>query len=298
MCVAYVRIISVKRWSIYFLLSVSTIAIGYEAEATFPSKSVEPAFAQTIPVLARSDAKTNADEPAFVPEFTNIRTPEIDGIDLTQGDLRSCAVQPGRKWLALYQDRGKYFLERRKVNYGKWEDDAWGGYFPMRYKNDDTSLFVIQDTGKIKPGQVATYLVKSDYFTDGEKSSGTQIIHEGVDAPYKRIISVGDTTYTLRTVQATDANNDKVIAILLENGTSRQFIFSDDFRHCYLGDIAWIGDLDHDGKIDLALEYPPVNGDGVTTVLYISSLAKPGDMVTPYAVYHPISARQCPQSQR
>lgn len=116
--------------------------------------------------------------------------------------------------------------------------------------------------------------------------------------PYLKILSFHGLEYRLRSVRASDVDHINVVALVLDDGKLIQPLQIYYFDNRVLGDLVWVGDLDNDRKVDLLLRYYPVNGDGVTEVLYLSSAAEENQLVAPSATYYPIESRHCPEVEK
>gem|GEM_PF-4458005 len=241
----------------------------------------------------------------FEPELTGITEPETPKSNLAHNDLRQCSKNTGLKWVALLKVSGVYRTEAPNINYCPWEEDAWGGYYPIKYKQDDSTLFIFENNGLIKPGPTETVLdnlmlnqghsaSRSD---TAEADSDKFYLIRDDDSSYIKNIDLENRHYKLRSARVTDINEQPSLALVLEWEGTIQPLRLYELDQRLLGNIVWLGDLDNDKKLDMLIQYFPVNGDGVTEILYLSSPASKGQLVSPYAIYKPVDSRQCPQSQ-
>lgn len=119
-----------------------------------------------------------------------------------------------------------------------------------------------------------------------------EVRNDGLNG-YLQTVIFEDTTYKFRIASATNSDGSRSNVFLIESNGLTQFILEHDTDQRTFGDILWMGDLDNDLRLDLLFSYPPINGDGMTATLYISSLARRGELFRPYATYFPRDSRQC-----
>src|SRR5437764_13719281 len=96
----------------------ATLAIGISATWLFLFRQNTSELKQyRSERITEENAKTQmaVTSDDFVPEFTDIDIPELPELSLNHADLRTCTADRGRRWLALFKVKDRYFLENRRI---------------------------------------------------------------------------------------------------------------------------------------------------------------------------------------
>lgn len=292
-----------KRWTVKLFAFSLSLVIG-AAIASF-GLSIWRSVPPTQDINNNLSDPESTDSQAarvFEPEFFNITIPEASTNELNAADLRSCKIDKTKKWLALFKRNDRYTLERPQVAYGQWGQDAWGGFFPLEFKEKEKSILVFNGTDSLTTGDVKTIFLAWNawpfYLDESQQSDlympefANEVKNDDLNG-YRQTVMFEDTLYRFRIASATNSYGSRSNVFLIESNGLTQFILEHDTDQRTFGDILWMGDLDNDSRLDLLFSYPPINGDGMTTILYVSSFASKGELFRPYATYFPRGSRQC-----
>jgi hypothetical protein len=184
------------------------------------------------------------------------------------------------RWLALTTGKDGTSLRERTISLDKPEHDDFGLYYSVNLENKKYVDFLVSDTGELKAGPAIS--IKLGDYPGGRvfASNPVQIDLSGRNYKISEIPTSGDYR-----------RNDEVL--VLEQGPIRQVLFYFDERS--LGEavspvfgstLHWVGDIDGDERLDFIVSNGDMNGGGESRILFISSIAKPGEMVRAYAYVH------------
>jgi hypothetical protein len=108
---------------------------------------------------------------------------------------------------------------------------------------------------------------------------------------YRKEIKIGDRVWTLRVargIKNDDRKNVPMLVLVVESESDKQIIWYRSLSEGIsdnAGWLEWAGDMDGDGLLDLQQSFYETNDGTQTSILYLSSLAKNGEFVRPYAFF-------------
>jgi hypothetical protein len=238
---------------------------------------------------------TAIDNPPFAPEFENVNIPDEEDKakpyrqlllswngDVTIGE---CEIPPIRikNWMVLFRRGHKYTLEKRRVGFGRRLSDSFGSFRSLMFKDKNDAVFMFPDTHDLEPGRITTI----------PESSWKTTTRDGIpdfDVAVSKKIRLGDRDYILRRSTSVREESKLPLSVLVIEGDGLQQIvyykWFDREISPELGDFEWFGDFDGDGRLDFIFSYFDQNGGGQSFILFASSIAKPNELVRPYAFYH------------
>ncbi len=183
-------------------------------------------------------------------------------------------AKDGQRWLGLFLEDGKYFLETRPVRVRLVNDPVIDGDVGMTGKSVETvptgtAIFLLRNAPMLKEGGIETVFYNGKY--------------EGLPLEnwFSRTFRFGGKNYELRVENsvAVEKYLGKGSRLVLSDGENSQVLTSlpNGCTDCYWT-LYWAGDLDRDGKLDLYLDLSN-HFNVMDKRLFLSGQAKPGRLV-------------------
>jgi len=245
-------------------------------------ESLSTSFAPTpTPTPLQQSGPPTHQETAMNIEFMNVSIPK----EFENGDAYSLIPVSGGSpvagcgltseittpWLGLFKRGNKYSLERVKARFGQPLKDDLAGFVPISLPKTKNSVVFFSHGDTIKPGPAKTLYSprKDDDFA-------------GIG--FRKDLDIGGLRYTLRISSGTRGTEPVLVAVLEEGGKQDVLYFGPDDGFG-LGRFEWVGDIDDDQKLDVLFFFYALNGGYERQILFLSSAAKNGHLVKPYAFY-------------
>ncbi len=199
-------------------------------------------------------------------------------------------VKNGETWLSLSRQNENYFLSSEKVTVRRAfdsivddEDTNLETGKSVSISGGAASIFLLKNARQLKEGEVTTLYehIDSDETTTVEEESLFSLKNG-----FTRTFTLGNEAYTLSVKRGKNKASEDIIALILENGTTKQVLHSyrsfekDD----YIGTLIWVGDIDRDGKPDLYLDLY-LHDNAIYKNLFLSAPAEKGKLVKKVAVF-------------
>jgi hypothetical protein len=183
-------------------------------------------------------------------------------------------------WLALIKRGNRYTLERRQVKIGRAEEDSFGYFHEMHFADAKNALFLLGKSSGLKSGAVTTLFAGPSQEIPNETFL--------LGSEFRREFTLFGRSSVVRVSSATGNNGPPFSVLVLESEGTSEIIYKSSEPHGEgnFGELNWVGDLDGDHLLDLQIELFDPNGGGKSYILYISSIAKTGHLVQPYAFFH------------
>ncbi|HMJ08004.1 MAG TPA: hypothetical protein VK468_03305 [Pyrinomonadaceae bacterium] len=278
-----------KRWLKGLLVFVAALVSGYGV-AQISLFGVLPIRPGVIDEISPTVVAIYSPEAESVSEFPKVSIPEefestdyrhFQTVDKGSAYLRLSEMDAGTKgpWLAMFKRGTRYSLESLDVSIGPTLSDDFGRYHRLRFRDSKKAMILLSNSSELRPGPVTTLHWTPRSFDDNK----AELLGDG----YRREFALGGRTYVLRVGSGTTIDDIPASVLVLESEGKQDILY----YRSYLGNgtfgaLVWVGDLDNDGKLDLHFSYFDVNGGGQSDILFISSFAKEGHLVQPYAFFH------------
>lgn len=205
---------------------------------------------------------------ALIFSSTAMATDPFDSVAIMQvGEFHGGEVPTriGKNWFGLIEVNGKFELRRVEPKITTVFDAVL----------DDESNKASYSGKKVAVvGVSPLLLIRSKFFKQGPVSQAKLSKDES--------IVLGATTYKIERACKKKMNPDahRECKVYLSQGKIKQFIGDatedGNIDYALTVTVAWAGDLDHDGKLDLILEFGSYNIG--STILYLSSQARKGEI--------------------
>lgn len=290
------------RWTLKLAAFLASLLVGVAAwmllppDANSEPKNLGGSHPSTI--AANQASQREETVRSVNSEFTDL--PDLDEdepsppdgslIEMFEGGIyrrSEIYVKNGQSWLVLAKsERGEYTLTAATASVKLPNSISWPGDekdAQLSFKTNRRIVFAIRGIDGITSGPATTLFDQPDS-VNIEGHSATEELSDG----YKREFVLGPSSTTLRTSRGVSKDGTKLAVLVIESQGSRQVIkrvyhVPTDNRDI-IGSLHWAGDIDRDGKLDLYIS--EFNEKGYTrTELYLSSHAKPGDLVGLAAVF-------------
>jgi|GEM_PF-4056105 len=233
------------------------------------------------------------------PEFTDLSIDEsgvgkLLNIEFVgNGETAVCKHEkiefPNGRSLVLFKRGDRTTLEKVRLEFKPLRQADNYAVYPANFRDSKSAFFILSDTKEIAPGPVQTLYIEP---LDTVPSDDT-LFQDGLASGDKRTFTLNENTYTIRVSDEPSNNNGMAVrSLVLESLGAKQLIWFGRTLNAesQVVGLRWVGDLDHDGKLDLLFRYFEINGGGSVDVLMLSSHSKPGDLVGPAAF---LFARDC-----
>lgn len=279
------------------LIGLSIFILAFFAGMAFiPSISdvTEPEFSNQTEIVvaipqteAILDLETIYEVGSLLDEETNKYPLELletgDGFDEFEVKAKS-----GENWLGLFREKQGYFLRHSKLDiqryHSRYDGDNRNTKTGRRVsvKGRTQPLFLLKNTKRLKESKVSTVFQGPDWVEalkivgpETDVSNIITSIKEDFDQNYK----FGGKNYRLKVIAAKNKNNEKILALALENAGIRQILHTVRYKeYNSIGDLYWVGDLDHDSVPDFYFSTYE-NDNYHITGLFLSSYAEKGKFV-------------------
>jgi len=158
--------------------------------------------------------------------------------------------------------------------------------------NPDREVFLVRDVPGLTPGPVDV-AKRTNSHAGADPVSGCGALDASVSwSPVG--LQLGDALYQIETASASKAGSPEMTIMCLSSGTTAQ-----ELLRAERSALRWAGDLDRDGRLDLYVDQG-LPGEETRRILFLSSLAKPGDLVGEAgrieAEFHPLATPTLPLS--
>jgi hypothetical protein len=185
-------------------------------------------------------------------------------------------ARSGEIWLGLFAEGKSHYLAKTKIKIETEYDSMVDDPGEMTGKSvsvegENQPLFLLKNTDYLKEGAVKTVDVADPYQADE-----AYYMDKGFDRTYM----MNGISYRLRVLGA-----DNHRTLLLESDGIEQIIYSGHTSGYESWYLVWVGDLDGDGKLDFYANIPTYD-NFFQNRLFLSSKAKPGDLVKQVALFH------------
>ena len=282
---------------IYLGIFLAALSIGYiSAAPVFKKNSDETGPAARVGQEVSIPQNKTLSETEILDENNDWKTEDdlkfkIRMVEVGEGyHGDEIEAKNGEAWLSLSAEDDKCFLKREKVTVRRAVDVVLDDE-KLNHKTGKSvsvnskaaSIFLLKKADKLKEGEIKTLY---RYAHPRETTTGEDEKLFSLKIGFVRTFTLENKTYTLSVKRGKNRANEDVIALILENGTSKQVLhsyrsFSNDD---YIGILDWVGDLDRDGKPDLYLDLY-VNDNAVYKNLFLSSEAEKGKLVKKVATF-------------
>ena len=232
-----------------------------------------------LEIIEENNAWDNEDESKF-----EIKLQEIgQGFHGDQVEAKS-----GETWLGLFKDKKDFYLKKSKVKIRRVHDSIVDAEETQKTGKSVSVLgkkqpiYLLKNANFLKEGKVETLFggnPKSNDFEDG-------VDYLSLRVGFSREFNLGNQKYSIKVKKGKNKKDEIIFALILENGKTSQVLHSlkyfggDD----YAGTLYWVGDLDHDGNLDILTELY-FHDNVMYRNLYLSSKARSGKLVEKVAVF-------------
>lgn len=277
-----------KRWILGFVVFPIALFISLFAFhlATSEDAHIE-VFSASVPTA--SSLNETAFELDFDPEFTNLPGPYAEFPEWNERFIDTYQVgnvfresetvaRQGQSWFVLFERDDKYEVVKTRAKIQKLSTYSWGDERDAQLSFDKPGIpiFAVRNFKSIRPGQVTTLFQKPS-FAESERR-GFDL--GSMKSNYHQEFFLDDKKYILRVSNGLSKDGHSLTVLVLDSGAETQVVFSDNRidGESALGKLLWVGDLDHDDKLDFLIE-PYSKKGGYSSFLFISSEAERGNLV-------------------
>jgi hypothetical protein len=269
------------------LLLLSVLAGQACNKTAKPQEAAKPKDAATPQAVKSKGAATPQTAKLEATEITLIEARELldenflDQMDNPKIEEELAKTRASEKWLGLYVTEGGSSLIESKVTvkhitrprYPGAEELLKGDIISV--DNPAKPVFLVRDAAMLKPGPAPTIY-----------QGGKAAEHALMDGPEwkknPRQLKLGDQEYQLKVFEREVDENVVDLKLALVSGKQTQILFTEsahlDHTEFYWR-LLWAGDADGDGKLDLYVDSSREDDNSARTALYLSSQAKPGQLV-------------------
>ena len=194
-------------------------------------------------------------------------------------------AKSGEMWLGLFGEKSEFYLRNTKIKIRPDQRENYGhkDSLTIKLSRKGESVFLLKNAGKLREGEVKTLYRRPSY--DETESPETEFDSMKIGFAHK--FRLGSKIYTLQVKAGLTKSNEKKSVLVLKTGNKSQIVF---FNHYFeagdnIGSLLWAGDSDHDGKLDLYLDFYSFEKGGFGSGLFLSSEAEKGKLVKQVAYF-------------
>lgn len=198
-------------------------------------------------------------------------------------------AKSGEIWLGLFKERENYSLRSTKIKIRRVQDDIVDGQNSTQKTGKSVGvegktkpLFLLKNAGKLREGNITTLfqgLTMDDVLNAEESELTPDQMLTTLGKDFIQNYKIGGKEYELKIIEAKNKNNEKILALILENDGIRQVLHTMNAEYeGSLGTLYWVGDLDGDEKPDFYFDLFQHYNVG-NRVLFLSSEAEKGKLV-------------------
>lgn len=201
----------------------------------------------------------------------------------------------GEVWLGLFKERENYFLRSAKIKIRPVQDDIVDDQNAAKKTGKSVAvegklkpIFLLKNAKNLREGKITTLfqgLTWDDVLENEESELAPDQLLTTLGKDFVQTYKIGGREYALKVVEATNKNDEKILALVLQTGKIRQILqtMSVD-ADSSIGTLYWAGDLDGDEKPDFYFDlFEHYNVDN--KVLFLSSEAEKGKLVKTVAQF-------------
>lgn len=269
-----------------FALGIAVVStVAYFIDRNYPLPNIDPAQDNQNKPVPVPLPVTN-DWPPHRPRIPNARL----GFSGDGWHNEGPATKGYEKWVGFYQNGKSFELKQVFVKVSRYYDEMYddpGQQSGRRYsvQGSPKPVFMFKGIAGIGQGQVDTIFIsdKKDFW-------GMSLPINETESPK---FNLAGKEYCLRAKEKQSGRwkNSEYSKVVISGGHTSQVIydpaFEEEFGAYEYYEVSWVGDLDHDNKLDLILLLS-AQGEATYTkkmVLYLSSYAEPGELVAPVASF-------------
>lgn len=270
-----------------FLTAFSIGVIGYWLIPKIENESQKKEIAK-VPLKETILPKIETDNKPNVYEIEHLwRNEPIFRINLLEAGENfhgeDIKAKSGETWLGLFEDKDNYYLRSSKIKIENVYDDLFDYKknrktgINLSVKDKSKPLFLLKNADKIRAGKVKT-LFRGLWWDEAYKfEKKTTELENGFIKKFK----LGNEEYKLEVKEGVDKKGRRILVLELQNKEITQIV---SFVYYYesfepVGNLLWVGDLDHDGKLDLYMDFYGYEKGGYSSGLFLSSEAETGKLV-------------------
>jgi hypothetical protein len=182
-------------------------------------------------------------------------------------------IKSGEIWFGLFGRDKESYLASTKIRVRRTDKD----WTIFSVKGKEEPLFLVKNLKNLKKGRVETVFRGHTWQEADEDNQELTSFSKG----FIRSFRLGGKDYTLRVEEGVSEKNESIWVLLLETGQTSQILHYIDYsgENANVGNLYWVGDLDHDGKLDLFMDFWNYEKGGYSSGLYLSSEANKGKLV-------------------
>lgn len=198
-------------------------------------------------------------------------------------------AKSGEIWLGLFKERKGYSLRSTKIKIRRVHDEIVDDEDETKKTGKSVSvegklkpIFLLKNANRLREVSITTLFQRLPVDEMSEAEESELVSNEILTTLKKDFIQkykIAGKEYELRVIEATNKNNEKILALTLESDGIRQVLHTMNAEYDgSLGTLYWVGDLDIDGKPDFYLDlFEHENVEN--RVLFLSSEAEKGKLV-------------------
>ncbi len=188
-------------------------------------------------------------------------------------------AKSGETWLGLFNENSKYQLLNTKIEIHPERRPDFGrkNSITIGLNKKTEPVFLLKNAKKLKQGEVKTLYRRPSY--DEAERLGIEL--KSMGRGFIQEFEFEGRKYTFRVKEGSTKSNEKILALVLEIEKTSQIIHFIYYHESgdYVGNLLWVGDIDHDGKLDLYMDEYNYEKGGFGSSLFLSSEAEKGKLV-------------------
>lgn len=292
-----------KRIIAVFVILLATFGLGYffALQVTHDwvrKETLEAKVESKLPAHGEDSKADRRTQTEFVPEFRDlpnadeIEWPEANTnlIDIFQigGVYRESDViaKTGEIWLTLFENKGDYSLNYSRAYVRRLKTTSYVGDdldVLLTFDMPGVPILAVRNFKSLRPGKVNILYNRPSANELERRNLPIGAMEDG----YKQVFNLDESWYALRVSKGVSKDGTYLGVLVLEHEKTKQVIYSTQYvpgEKIIIGDVFWVGDMDHDGKLDVYLDTYNEKG-GAGSSLYLSSYAEPDKLVKLVAMF-------------
>ena len=215
-------------------------------------------------------------------------------LEVGEGMPSDASPRNGETWLGLFEMNGDYFLRRTKLIVSRHFETVPGENQPVLSRmginvpGDNKPILLLKGGQAPREGKVETaFRGMDDTVMERLEKSRIDIPspYTFLDKDFRKTFEIRKKTYVLKVEEAKNEAGEKIWALLLYAGSTRQTLYTVPADYVQMGLLYWVGDLDHDGRPDIYCSLYDSEEEGGGSVLFLSSSAEEGKLVRKVAQF-------------